>query len=323
MPDARFVREFDEQLIIAQTAVGVGELWQTADGKAAYFLGGSNGRTAGSSGDTLTFRSWGKVVVPLTPSITILDGGRVYWDHSANLAHFKKNGDRDFYIGRAVGDTSSGLVEVDLNIDPSYDIDLLKHPANTIPVGTFAAGGFGYPLSLGSVTLSLTSTNEAQKVDLFSVETFSPSANAIIEIAFRVADDGASTAADFNLGVANASHATDADAIAEHVFFHFDENNTNILAQSKDGSTTVAATDTTKDYVLGAAINSRHELWIDMRNMADIQLYVDGVNVLPATVFNLGAAVGPLLLLAHLEKTSSTDIYIAAVDWFRARFMEQ
>jgi hypothetical protein len=60
-----------------------------------------------------------------------------------------------------------------------------------------------------------------------------------------------------------------------------------------------------------------------MRNPADVQIYIDGVLVLGATVFNVNAATGPLFLLVHVEKTSSTDTYKLAVDWLRARFSEQ
>ncbi len=61
-----------------------------------------------------------------------------------------------------------------------------------------------------------------------------------------------------------------------------------------------------KDVTAGSAVANRFELWIDMRDPADVQLYVDGVNVLPDTVFKLDAATGPLGLLVHLEKSSST-----------------
>lgn len=324
MPDARHVRDWDDQLILASSAVGVGELWQTADGKAAYYLGGSSGRAAGSSGEQLLFRTSGKVTVPLTSSITILDGGRVYWDHSENLAHFKKTNDRDFYIGRAVGDASSGTIVVDLNQDPRYDIDMRRDGCLTVLVGTQAVGGFGEPkLRGGAQSLELTATAEAQKVDILSVDGFATGANAIIEAIIRVPDDGAGTVVDFNIGVANGTHASDADAITESIFFHLDANNTNINAESDDGTTEVAATDTTKDYTEGSAVANRVHLWIDMRTPADCQLYVEGVNVLPATTFNVNVAAGPWFLLAHLEKSSAADVYRVVVDELRARFAEQ
>lgn len=326
MAEATFVRLFDEERIAVAAAVAVGEVWQMADGKAAVFVrkAGETGGVAASTNDYGDFKTSGKYALPLTASITILDGGPVYWDYSENLCHFKKVNDRDFYVGRAVGDSISNTIVVDLNAQPHVDIDVLRDACLVVPVGTQAVGGFGFPKVLGgALSLELTATNEAQKIDLLSVDGFARTANAIIEIAFRVPDDGAGTAADLNLGVANATHATDADSITESIFFHMDANATAINAESDDGTTEVVATDTTKDYTEGSAVANRVECWIDMRDPADVQLYVDGVNVLPATTFNVNVAAGPFFLLAHLEKTSSTDVYRAVIDKFRARFMEQ
>ena len=122
----------------------------------------------------------------------------------------------------------------------------------------------------------------------------------------RLGANGSTSDVDINIGVANATHATDADSITESVFFHIDGGSLNILAESDDGTTEVAATDTTVDITAGSAVANRVEFWIDMRNPADIQLYVDGVNVLPSSVFTLAAATGPVGLLAHVEKTSGT-----------------
>jgi hypothetical protein len=44
---------------------------------------------------------------------------------------------------------------------------------------------------------------------------------------------------------------------------------------------------------------------------------------LGSTVFNIDAAVGPLFLLAHVEKSSAADTYELALDWLRVRIAEQ
>ncbi len=62
---------------------------------------------------------------------------------------------------------------------------------------------------------------------------------------------------------------------------------------------------------------------MDMRDPTDVQIYIDGVLVLGATVFNVNVAVGPWFLLAHVEKTASTDTYELAVDKLRAWTSEQ
>lgn len=322
MGEAVRIRDFHDKRLKADAAVATGEIWQMPDGQAAYY----NALDAAAINDFTAWRTEGVVEVPKTANIVFLDGGRVYWDHSANKAHFKKVNDRDFYLGRAVGDAASAdtTMKVDLNTDPPYDIDALRHGGLSVPVGTQVVGAFGHVKWLGGVaSLEVTATNEAQKIDLLSVDGFAPGANPIVELVFRVPDDGAGTVVDVSLGVANGTHATDADAITEHLFAHLDANNTNINLQSKDGTTTVAAVDTTKDYVEGSNVANRVEVWFDMRNPADIQCYVEGVLVNAATVFRLDNAVGPLFLLAHLEKSLSTDVYRIVVDALRARFMQQ
>jgi hypothetical protein len=107
------------------------------------------------------------------------------------------------------------------------------------------------------------------------------------------------------------------------VFIHLDGNGTPINVESDDGTTEVAATDTTLDYTEGSEVANRVYFTIDMRNPADVQVYVNGALVLGSTVFNVSAATGPWRLLVHLEKTASTDTYRVAVDELRARFAEQ
>lgn len=319
---AQFVRaEEDLRKTVAAAAIS-GEVQQHGNGFASYM----EGLNAAAANDARVFRPEGQVVIAKTANIVILDGGRVYWDRSAGAAHYKKVNDRDFYVGRAVGDATSAAttMTVNLNVDPNYDIDINRDPCLSALAGTPAASAFGFPARLGGTSiLELTATNEAQKVDLLSVDGFAIAANAIAEFQFRVISDGAGTVVDISLGIANGTHATDGDAITEHCFIHLDANNTTILAQSKDGTTTVAATDTTKTYTEGSAVANRREVWMDMRDPSDIQIYVDAVLVLGSTVFSLAAATGPLFLLAHAEKSSSTDAYKLALDRMTARYSEQ
>jgi hypothetical protein len=305
------------------SSAAVGEVRQLGDGRAGYL----RDRTAGTSGQRKSFAvDTDVVVVTKTAGVVILDGGDVFWDHSANAATYKKVSDRDFYLGRAHGDAASAdtTLAVVLNIDPRPDIDLLRDGFQSVLVGTPAAGGFGYPVPLGgSLVFELTATNEAQKVDALGVDGFSKDANAIVDVIFRVLSDGAGTAVDASIGLANATHASDADSIAESLFVHLDANNVNVNLESDDGTTEVAATDTTVDYTEGTALASRVYVTFDLRNPADVQVYVNGANVLPASVFNVNAAAGPLFPLVHLEKSVSTDTYKLAIDRFRVRLMEQ
>jgi hypothetical protein len=268
----------------------------------------------------------GVVKVVKTTSMVLLVGGRAYWDYSANLAHYKKVNDRDFYLGRLTADAASAdtVCYVALNVDPPYDIDVLRDGALSVATGTAAAGGFGLPAVYGNARgLSLTSTSEVQCVDILSVDRFAVAANAIVEAIFRVGVNGSTSAVDFNVGVANGTSTSDADAIAEHCLVHIDGGALDISAQSKDGTTTVTATDTTVDATAGSAVANRFEVWFDLRDPADIQVYINGALVLGSTVFKLDAAAGPLGLLAHLEKSTGTatagPVYIDAL---RARFQQ-
>lgn len=323
MPDAIFIHDGNEIRTALQAALGVGEVWQLANGKAAFY--DPVPRVGASSGASAYIRQDGQVTVTKTNGVVILDGAPVYWDHSANSATYKQVNDRDFFLGTAVNDWQSAdqQMQVNLNVQPEYLVDLARDAFISALVGTVAVAGCNIFRRGGSHTFLLNSTSEAQKLDALSVNGFDPDAKWIIDGAFRIPNDGAGTAADLSLGVASATHATDADAIAEHCFIHLNANDLSIYTQSKDGTTTVTAQDTTLDYTEGTALSTRVHFTIDGRNPADIQIYINGALVDGATVYRLDNAVGPLFLLAHLEKTSAADVYEAAVDWLRVRIAEQ
>lgn len=323
MPEFEAVGRRDENSVTLTAAALSGQVRQLPDGRAGVM----RGSVAGVSGTERSFTDTGKFTGTKDVTYAVLKGGRAYWDHSADKVSYKKVGDRDFYLGRFAASAALADTEctVDLNCKPEwdYDLDLLRDGYATAPIGTQALGGFLPPQrNGGALHLLLSATNEAQKVDALGVDTFSKSARPVIEGQFRVINDGGAGAQDFSIGVASATHATDADSIANHLLLHLDGGATAIKAQSKDGTTTVAATDTTKTYAEGAEIAQRKEFWLDLSDPADPQLYVDGVNVLPATVFGMSAAANELRLLAHLEKTATADVYEVAVDRLVARFQE-
>jgi hypothetical protein len=323
MSDAAQSRSGSNVRVTAEAAVAVGELRQLASGQAGVSADPTLSFEAGQRVDFKTDSQW---VMPKATGFVGLDGGRAYWDYSAAAVTFRKVGDRDFYLGRFVGDSAltDTTCTVALNVDPAYDLDLARDAYLSVPIGTQALGGFLPPARRGgTIGLVLSSTSEAQKVDALSVDTFSKDANAIVEFAFTVPSDGAGTVVDLSVGIASATHATDADSITQHLLMHLDANATAIKFQSKDGTTTVTATDSTKTYTEGAALANRKEVWFDMRNPADVQIYVDGVNVLPATVFNVNAAASEWKLLLHAEKTSSTDTYELDLHWLRVRLAKQ
>lgn len=314
---ARFVQEGEMIDWTSDAAYNSGDVIQLKDGRAAVV-----GEDV-ASGKPVGVYVGGIFKVQKTTSMVFLNGGRAYWDNSASLAHYKKVNDRDFYLGRFTADAASAdtVCYLALNVDPPYDIDAFRDPCKSALAGTPAASAFGYPRRIGgAIELELTATSEAQKVDLMTVDGFDPStSNAIVEFAFRVTNDGGSGAQDFSIGVADGTNATDFESVNAFVAIHLDGNVTAINAESDDNSTDVNPTDTTKTYSEGSAVANRKEVWMDFRDPADVQIYVDGVLVLPSSVFTAGVTATTLFLIAHLEKTTGTDVYVVAIDWLRCR----
>ena len=329
MPDAAEIvtRTVNEVYKTLENAVAVGEAQQHADGRASVFGGLSAASAAANEKFKLggTPSGSGQFNFTKPTGIVFLAGGEVWWDHSANTTSFKRNGDRDFYLGTAYADatTDAILVTVDLNAQANYAIDLMRgDPFTTAIVGTQALGGLGL-YQRGGLSVILDATNEAQKVDALSVQSFANNANGIIEIIFRVPSDGAGTVVDVSVGVASATHATDASSITQRLFMHLDANATDIRFESADGTTTVAITDSTTDYTEGATLTVQKHVWFDMRTTSSVVVYVDGVRVLSGTTFNVAAAASEWKLLLHVEKTASTDTYEFALDRLRVRTSEQ
>lgn len=257
----------------------------------------------------------------------LLRGGRVFWDHSANSATYKKVNDKDFFIGVAVEDATSAAttVKVAMNVQQVNDIDLNRDGYLSVATGTQAVGAFGNVLTLGGArSFRLSATSEAQCIDMLSVDRFDKGANAIAEIILRLGTNGSTTDVDLNFGIANGTSTTDADAITEHVLFHIDGGTLTVLAQSKDGTTTVAVTTTGVAATAASAVADRVECWIDTRDPAAVKLYVNGAAVATGSTFKIDAATGPFGLLAHLEKTTGTATAGPVfIDRMVARYMQQ
>jgi len=301
-------------------ALSAGQVLQLGDGRAAV---ATDAIAAGAQGAVQVF---GTFKVAKAADIALLYGCEAWWDHSANVVTYKKVNDRDFYLGRVQADAvaAATTVEVAFNVRPRYDVDALRDGYLSVPTGTQAVGGFGFPKILGgAASLELTATSEAQCIDLLSTDKFSKDANAIIEAVFRPADAGSGAAVDFNIGIADGTSTTDADAIGTSVFAHIDGGSLNVLAESDDAVTEVAATDTTADIVAGSAVANRTTVWFDTRNPADVQIYVNAVLVLPDAVFTIAATANPLGLIAHLEKTTGATTGRFVIDALRAWFAEQ
>jgi len=279
----------------ADAAFSAGDVIQLRDGRAGVIAQDC------VSGDVVGVDVGGIFEVAKTASMVVLIGSRLFWDHSANKAHLLHSNDRDFYLGCAEEDKAAAgtVVRVALNKHPEYTLSLgdgfASIPVLTAGINTRIIG------HKEGVSLIFDLTAEAQKMDALSLRGLAPAAIPIVDALICINTNGDDAAFDLNVGLANGTHATDADSITESLFVHVDGASANINIESDDGTTEVAATDSTVDFTAGTPFLVQ----FDLRNLSDIQVYIDGVNVLPSSVFKLNAATGPLKLLAHMEKTSN------------------
>lgn len=302
------------EIITAPAAGEHGDVIQTADGKAAVVLGADAASSSFASGDLVTVAKTGTFSFLKTASVVLLDGGNAYWDRSAETATYTA-ASGDFHLGVIKGDAASAdnTVNVELNATQSNQIELGKGTwtngaTNGLGVTATALGGQEYTLSFDAVA-------EAAMAALYSDDTIPVADLGIIEMEVAVYDIGDDAALDINFGIANGTHATDADSITESVFFHLDGSALDVKAESDDGTTEVSATDTTVD----AVDDTYAHYWIDCRDIDDIQLYINGVNVLSGSTFKLDAATGPLFPIVHVEKTSNDTTADVRVRAIRAR----
>lgn len=301
--------------IVSEAVVAPGEVYQLSCGRA----GVRAGLAANVSGDPLALQDAGQFHVAKTASVVILRGAPVYFDRSAGTATpLKAAAGADFFLGVALEDAAAAAttVLVDLNVEPEYTIDIMRDPTETVIVLT--AGTPAVTMRPGHAEITFSATAEAQKADIMSVHSVPITVPFIVEGRMAIYDIGDDAALDINVGLANASHATDADAITESLFLHFDGTSLDILAESDDGTTEVEAANTTVD----AVDDTYFDFAFDCRDLTDIQLYINGVNVLPASVFKLNAATGPLKLLAHLEKTSDNTTADVRISKLAIRTMD-
>lgn len=273
-----------------------GEVVQLHDGRAAVLAADT---AAGIEG---AVSADGVFDLTKTTSAIILDGAPVYWDHSANKAAYLPVNDKDFFVGTAVGDSvaAATTVRVALNKKPQNIIQLNESvfdSAAVLTAGTPIIRSIG-----GGVKAAFSLTAEAQKLDLLSRRSFPVESNWIMEAIVNVVTNADADVGDLCIGIANGTHASDADSIAEACFVRLDMGaDLNIDARSADGTTTVANTDTTIDFAVGTPFH----VIIDGRDSADIQIYINDALVLGSSVFKLNAATGPLKALFHLEKSSN------------------
>lgn len=300
--EAQVLREHGTLELSASAARSSGEVVQMPDGRAGVRQGGA----VAASGDAVSYRIEGVVQVAKSTSVNFLPGQEVWWDTTNNYATHQLAG--DFFLGICCHDDTTVLaaatvVKVDLNKRTSYLIDSRRDGGvNTITSTTAFTTALMTKQNGGDWHMQLAADNEAQCQDWLSEKSIARTGDGIAEFEINILA-AAGSATDISVGLANASHASDADAITESVFVHIDGGSQDILLESDDGTTEVAATDTTLNWVAA----TRFFVQIDWRNPADVQIYINGALMLTATTFVLTAATGPMKLLFHVEKSASTN----------------
>lgn len=279
-------------------AVAAGEVIRLPDGRAAY------APTAIAAGELGAVQVDGIAVVDKTASMVMLKGSKVYWDHSASKCSLLFGANTaDIFLGTVLETAASAdtTAKVLLNVEPKYTL-ALQDGFTAVPIPSITANPAGHMFAVGNgVNAVFDLAVEAQKWDALSTRGVAVTTKGILTALVCVNTNGDDAAFDLNIGMANDTHATTADTITESLFMHIDGGSLNINFESDDGTTEVAATDSTVDFAVGTPFLVQ---W-DLTNNADIQVYVNGVNVLPASVFKLDAATGPLKLLFHMEKTAN------------------
>lgn len=289
-----------------------GQVVQLDDGRAGY----NPGVNTRDAGDEAAFAVEGVVTVAKTTGIVLLHGGDVFWDVSANKAHFKPAaGTEDFCIGTAYGDAASAdtTMHVQLNEFGRYIMNLTTGGEWT----SEATNGLGVTLLPGGgAMLSFDAVAEAAQAALYSNHSVPIAARPIFEARVAVFDKGDDVALDIDIGLASGSHATDFETVANFAVVHLDGNSLNINVMSDDGTTDVAAADSTID----AVDDTYFEIWIDCRDPDDVKVYVDGVLAVPdGTTLALTDASNGLKPIVMIEKTSNDTVADVRVSRMRVR----
>ena len=297
MAEANYIQEGCSIDWTPTAAVAAGEVIHLPDGRAAF---APTAIAAGVKGAVIVS---GIVSVAKTASMVMLKGSKVYWDHSASKAHLLFGANTNDYFLGTVEDTAASAataVTVALNLKPKYTL-ALEDGFVAAPIPAITANPQGMMFSVGNgVNMVFDTAAEAEKFDALSNRGVAVGTKGVLHALVCINTNGDAAAFDLNVGIANETHATNADTIGESLFVHVDGGSTNIYLESDDATTEVAATDSTVDFTAGTPFLVQ---W-DLSDNTDIQVYIDGVNVLPNSVFKLNAATGPLKLLAHMEKSA-------------------
>jgi len=291
---ASYLKASGELKITAASALSPGEVLNV-NGQAAVVAGVDDI----ASGAQATLYTGGQFRVQKDTSTVLLPGQPVWWDQTNEEVCHECSATASFYLGVNLYDqaASDATCTVDLNAAPCWHIHSARDDMDeleTLGLGIEQIGGYA--------KAAFDAVNEAATAAVWPEEkTVAVTGDWIFYGVINIVANGDAAAFDLNFGMANETHATNFDSVAEQVTIHIDGNATNITAESDDGTTEVAATDTTIDFTAGTPFLVQ----IDGRDPASVKIYIDGARVLSGSTFVLTAATGPLFPILYMEK--STD----------------
>lgn len=255
------------------------------------------GAASTAAGDAAAFATAGKFKFAKAATVIMFAGQPVWWDDTNSQACISTSSTKTHYLGIVAHEVAVADTTVEVYINEEASPYIKQGDGDWEILETL---GLGVRDIAGTNILAFDTTSEAATAALISKKSVTVEGDWIMQAEVAVYDIGNNAALDINVGMANATHATDFDSVTEQVTIHLDGNALSILAESDDGTTEVAATDTTVD----AVDDTYFLLQIDARDTEDIQVYINGVNVLPSSVFKLDEATGPMKAVAYMEKSS-------------------
>lgn len=299
--EAQYIQRGDTIDWTPTAAVLAGEVIHLKDGRAGV---ASSAMAAGQKG-SLQVRGIAKVAKVVTQ--TMLVSNQVFWDHSASTANLLFGNDQDFFLGTIVEDAAyaDAYCYVNLNVKPVYTLSL-EDGFWAVPIPAITANPQGMMFTHKSgVSMVFDTAAEAEKFDALSINAVATGTPGVLQARVRINLNGDASAFDFNVGMADESHATNADTITSSLFLHTDGGSLNLNIESDNAAAEVAATDTTLDAVVGTPFLVT---W-DLRDWAAIKCYINGLRVGDGTTgssvtLTLAGVAGPLRLLVHMEKTA-------------------
>jgi len=282
-------------------AVAAGEVIQLKDGRAAF------APTAIAAGALGAVQVGGVVKVLKSITQTMLVSNQVFWDTSASKCNLLHGGSTDFFLGTVVEDATytETTVKVNLNVKPAYNL-ALRDGFWAVPIPAITANPQGMMFSHGNgVSMVFDTAAEAEKFDALSTGGIATGTPGVLQARVCINLNGDAAAFDFNVGLANESHATNADTITSSLFLHTDGAGLSLNVESDNATAEIAATDTTIDAIVGTPFLVT---W-DLRSWSNIKCYIDGLRVGDGTTgalvaLSLAGVAGPMKLLAHMEKTA-------------------